>query len=149
HEACRLARSRGPVEVGISLTTGKSVAVALDLDGPIDCDFVAGHAQWLPFPPESFDLVIALNLVDRLADPRQALVEAARVLRGGGHVLVSDPYDWQERYTPRDRWVTHVDDLIDRQRLERVGEWEGLPMVLRRTARQIMIHLNHTVLYRK
>ncbi|MBM2811228.1 MAG: SAM-dependent methyltransferase [Chloroflexi bacterium] len=149
HEAARLARARAPVDVGLTLATGKSIAAKLALGGPIDCDFVTANAQWLPFESESFDLVLALNLVDRVPDPMQAVKEAARVLKRGGHVLVSDPYDWQERHTPRDRWVDDLSELVDREALQVVGEWDGLPMVLRRSARQMMIHLNHSVLYRK
>jgi len=46
-------------------------------------------AHALPFPSESFDLVVALGVIPWLHSPRDAVVEAARVLRTGGFAIVS------------------------------------------------------------
>jgi SAM-dependent methyltransferase len=50
---------------------------------------VQADATRLPFREESFDAVTALNVLYHLPDPVVALREAHRVLRQGGHVLVS------------------------------------------------------------
>jgi ubiquinone/menaquinone biosynthesis C-methylase UbiE len=55
--------------------------------------FVAAGAQAIPFPTASFDLAMMLKSLhhvpmDQMA---QALDEAARVLRPGGHLYVSEP----------------------------------------------------------
>jgi SAM-dependent methyltransferase len=56
-------------------------------------DFVAAGAQAIPFPEASFDLALMLKSLHHV--PRalmaQALGEAARVLRAGGHLYVSEP----------------------------------------------------------
>lgn len=55
--------------------------------------FAAGGAQAIPFPDASFDLALMLKSLHHvpLPLPGQALREAARVLRPGGHLYVSEP----------------------------------------------------------
>lgn len=55
--------------------------------------FVAGGAQAIPFPDASFDLALMLKSLHHVPMPllAQALREAARVLRRGGHLYVSEP----------------------------------------------------------
>jgi SAM-dependent methyltransferase len=52
---------------------------------------VQGDATALPFADASFGCVALLYVLYHLAEPRQALVEARRVLRPGGLVAVSAP----------------------------------------------------------
>ncbi|MGB9587333.1 MAG: methyltransferase domain-containing protein [Armatimonadota bacterium] len=48
-----------------------------------------------PFPDETFDLIVALDLLEHLDDDHQALVEAYRVCRTGGYLFVTVPaYQW-------------------------------------------------------
>lgn len=54
-------------------------------------DVRLGEAQHLPFDNSSFDLVTALDVVEHLDDDAAALREAWRVLRPGGHILVTVP----------------------------------------------------------
>lgn len=49
---------------------------------------VAGAAQ-LPFPVESFDVVVALGLLPWVEDPAAVVTELARVLRPGGHAVLT------------------------------------------------------------
>jgi SAM-dependent methyltransferase len=55
--------------------------------------FVAAGAQAIPFPDASFDLALMLKSLHHVPQPLmpQALGEAARVLRPGGHLYVSEP----------------------------------------------------------
>lgn len=64
-------------------------------------DFVDADARHLPFPPESFDVVLSNLTFDNIRDSEErakALREAVRVLRSGGRMRVVD--DRADRYAP-------------------------------------------------
>ncbi len=50
---------------------------------------VEADAHSLPFPSETFDLVVALGLLPWVADPPRTLAEMGRVLRPGGWLIVT------------------------------------------------------------
>jgi 2-polyprenyl-3-methyl-5-hydroxy-6-metoxy-1,4-benzoquinol methylase len=45
----------------------------------------------LPVPPASFDVVVAAEVIEHLENPRSVCRELFRLLRPGGHVLLSTP----------------------------------------------------------
>ena len=51
-------------------------------------DLQLGDAETLPFPDERFDTVVCTLALCTIPHPRQALQEAWRVLRPGGHLLL-------------------------------------------------------------
>lgn len=51
----------------------------------------AGDLEALPFQDASFDRAMCLNALHHVPDPRQALREAARVLREGGRLVLIEP----------------------------------------------------------
>ena len=51
----------------------------------------AGDAELLPFASESFDVVLASEIVEHLWDPQSFFNEAYRVLNTGGHLIISTP----------------------------------------------------------
>ncbi len=64
--------------------------------------FLQGEAGALPFPAESFDVVVSLELIEHLPHWRAFLVEANRVLRQGGRLILSTPpraglHSWLKR----------------------------------------------------
>ncbi len=52
------------------------------------CNFLAAHAEHLPFKSRSFDWVHMRSVVDHFEDPYQAFLEAYRVTKIGGKLLV-------------------------------------------------------------
>lgn len=52
---------------------------------------VRGDAERLPFPDERFDVVLMECVLPLIREPSAALRESARVLKGGGHLVVSAP----------------------------------------------------------
>jgi ubiquinone/menaquinone biosynthesis C-methylase UbiE len=80
------ARIRG-IDADPDLVHAATARVGLDPEGRIA--FKVGGPRKIPFPDDHFDLVAALD-----AKPKAA--ELARVLRGGGHLILAategDPY---------------------------------------------------------
>jgi SAM-dependent methyltransferase len=64
---------------------------------------VRGDGSRLPFTDASFDLVIALDLIEHLEDDEAALKELARVLAPGGQVII---------FTPAYRFLWSLQDVV-------------------------------------
>lgn len=82
------ARPECPRVVGFDLEDPGLSAQWLRRQRP-NLEFVAGRAPELPFSPQEFDLVAAIESLEHMSDPRAVLREMARVCRG--HLLVSVP----------------------------------------------------------
>lgn len=54
-------------------------------------DVVQGPVEQLPWPDETFDLVISLDMVEHTADDRVTLRELRRVTKQGGYFLMTVP----------------------------------------------------------
>jgi SAM-dependent methyltransferase len=64
--------------------------VGLDVDNAYGCADVVSE-EFLPFPDESFDLCLCTQAFYFVPDPRRGVAELARVLRPGGHALLTLP----------------------------------------------------------
>ncbi|MBL8297677.1 MAG: class I SAM-dependent methyltransferase [Rhodanobacteraceae bacterium] len=65
---------------------------------------VFGDAQQLPFQDASFDCLVVLDVLEHLPRPQASLIEAARVLRPGGKVLLHVPFAYPLHDRPYDFW---------------------------------------------
>ena len=83
--------------------------LAIARHSPTPVDYGRGDALALPFEDEQFDVAVSTQVYEYVDDIEGALVEALRVLRPGGRLLVLDT-DW-------DSIVWHS---RDRDRMERV-----------------------------
>ena len=52
-------------------------------------------AEFLPFPEESFDLVLCVEGFHYVPDPHEAVAAIRRILRPGGYALISVPLVWE------------------------------------------------------
>jgi SAM-dependent methyltransferase len=58
-------------------------------------EVVAGSVIEMPFPEDSFDLAVCMDVIEHLEDDRRALRELRRVVAPGGTLLVTVPaYQW-------------------------------------------------------
>lgn len=64
---------------------------------------VVGNGEQLPFKTETFDLVIATGVFEYFAEPRVAATEMHRVLKPGGHLLLTVGAVTQ-RFVEAERW---------------------------------------------
>ena len=60
----------------------------------LDAAFEVASAQELPFPPECFDMVVAITILCFVEDPAPVFHEMARVLRPGGHLVIGELGKW-------------------------------------------------------
>jgi SAM-dependent methyltransferase len=84
------------------LFAGRARYVGLDIDDAYGCADVVSD-EFLPFPDASFDLCLCTQAFYFLPEPARAVAELARVLRPGGHALLTVPvvYPGTERlYAP-------------------------------------------------
>lgn len=57
----------------------------------VPCDFRVGIAENLPYPDQSFDVLLALGLLGNILEDRPVLNEMARVLRARGRLILTMP----------------------------------------------------------
>jgi SAM-dependent methyltransferase len=76
----------------------QAVGVDFDLDSLSEhrCleQLVRGNLAQLPFPGDSFDVVMCSWVLEHLTQPDVVLAELARVLRPGGHLVLLAPNAW-------------------------------------------------------
>jgi 2-polyprenyl-3-methyl-5-hydroxy-6-metoxy-1,4-benzoquinol methylase len=61
------------------------------LAGVTDCEVLVADIQEIPFPAESFDVVISLETLEHVSDPDRALEELVRVAKIGGRLVITTP----------------------------------------------------------
>lgn len=71
----------------------------------VELDGVFGDAGGLPFPDDTFDLVLAIEVFEHLPDPDAAMAELARV--GSGALITSVPFEpiWRAGNMARGRYL--------------------------------------------
>ena len=60
-------------------------------------DFLKGSAYSLPFPNNSFDLIVCSEVLEHLHEYNDAVIEINRVLKSGGKFYASVPASWPEK----------------------------------------------------
>ena len=79
------------------------------------CQVRYGDLYQLPLPDAAFDVAVMHQVLHYLEDPVDALLEAARVLRGGGQLLVADFAPHQVtalRDEHAHRWLGFADETV-------------------------------------
>jgi SAM-dependent methyltransferase len=82
---------------------------------------ILGFADRLPFADRTFDTVLATEVLEHVENVERAAAELFRVLRPGGHALVTVPYLYPTHEAPYDfRRFTHfgLADLLKRNGFE-------------------------------
>jgi SAM-dependent methyltransferase len=80
-------------------------------------------SEFLPFPDDSFDLVMCIEAFHYVPDPEKGVAEIARVLRPGGHAVVAVPFVWEYDRTILEHRYTGP------ELASLFGEWEEVTVV--------------------
>lgn len=120
---------------------------------------VCGDALDPPLVPGVFDRVVALNLLDSVASPRQLLSVVDGLCAPGGEVILSSPYAWQSSVMADSERLGGLDPARDLAAILRDGTGLGarydiedeaeLPWTLRRDARSCATYSIHYLRARK
>ena len=65
---------------------------------------VIGRAENIPFQDNSFDSVVSTQVFEHVSDPEKSAREVYRVLKTGGHLLVTVPQTNELHSEPNDYW---------------------------------------------
>lgn len=121
----RLVRDRLPTMGGIVVDLGCGTApfrtdilgyaqqyIGVDWSNSLHdstADVEADLSAALPFEDEMADHVVSFEVIEHLAEPGTMLREAARILRPGGKLTLSAPFQWWEHEAPWDyqRFTRH------------------------------------------
>jgi SAM-dependent methyltransferase len=68
---------------------------------PDAVDIIAG-AYDIPLPDEQADTVLMTSVLEHLEEPERGVAEAFRLLRPGGHLILTAPFIWPIHEAPRD-----------------------------------------------
>lgn len=127
HLSIRLAREHGFDVTGLDLDPAmieraRANAERADHGDGHGPSFKVGDAASLPFPDDSFDLVVSTLSMHHWADPAAGLGEKGRVLRSSGRALV---WDLRPGVVPFHRGVPDVGEHVTatRLRVARTTPW--------------------------
>lgn len=63
---------------------------------------VYGSALRLPFSDQTFGTVVSFQVLEHVPEPQRMMQEVSRVLRAGGHLILSTPQMWHLHEAPHD-----------------------------------------------
>ena len=120
---------------------------------------LCGDALDPPLVPRMFDRVVALNLLDSVARPRQLLSVVDGLCAPGGEIILSSPYSWQSSVMAETERLGGADPAADLAAILRDGtglsaryeieDEADLPWTLRRDARSAALYSIHYIRARK
>ena len=148
----RRAATGGPFEFPVRLDAARFGLARMEARAVPETRFVAGDLFRPPFPPASFGLVSAVNVLDSVAAPEAALQAAVALLSPGGHLLFASPDAWNLRTTPRARWIStseEWDALFESVGLATVNYTDDLEWRLKDSPRLHHIYRVHGRLLRR
>jgi SAM-dependent methyltransferase len=73
---------------------------------------VVASALAIPFIDDCFDTVVSTEVLEHVPEPARALSEMRRVLKPGGHVVLSTPMYWPRHEVPYDFFRYPYDGLL-------------------------------------
>jgi SAM-dependent methyltransferase len=101
---------------------------------PIPSVDVVAFSDELPFADGSFDTILATEVLEHVTDAERAAADAYRVLRPGGHIVVTVPFMYPTHEAPYDfRRFTHfgLRSLLERHGFEVLSiDAKGGPVLL-------------------
>lgn len=111
-------------------------------------EFFQGDATNLKPQFADYDLVLTINLIDRLRTPAVFLDDIRHRINMGGVLAIASPYTWLEEFTPKENWLggirkdgepfSTLDGLKEHlgKHFKLINEPTDVPFVIRDTKRK-------------
>ncbi len=136
------------------LVEERSAGLPEEITNETNAWFAVADAHLLPFPPESFDTVLALNLIDRVREPIRVLRELVRIVAPSGRLIVASPYTWLEEFTPRSNWLGGISGFRGAHRIREIlglelEHEESLPFFIPHHERLGQLGRSHVQTFRR
>jgi SAM-dependent methyltransferase len=109
---------------------------------------VCADALDAPFPPGSFERVVALNLLDNVPSPRALLHHLHLLAAPGGEIVLSSPFAWRDGIVEANERLAGPDPASAlheeiRQLGWRIEDSGDIAWTLRRDARSASVYQVH------
>lgn len=127
------------------------------------CTFMQQDASNLKPQFSDYDMVIAINLIDRLYEPSKFLNMIHERINSHGYLIIGSPYTWLEEFTEKSRWLGGYKDeqsgenvttleglhaILDKH-FTRIAEPFDVPFVIRETQRKYQHSLSEFTIWKK
>ncbi len=106
--ACGIDSSRQFIAEANRIKNGEEEGLEYPVPPHSVTEFIQADASKLSFPDGFFSLISCINVLDRVKDPSLLALEMQRLLKRGGALLISMPYDWERSLSSR---KFHVKDV--------------------------------------
>jgi 5-histidylcysteine sulfoxide synthase/putative 4-mercaptohistidine N1-methyltranferase len=159
-EICQVLQQKGYYDYEI-LSNGDNFkpakAVIPDIIDRSRVNFMVGDAMNLPHLLGPFDIIVAANLIDRLTNPAECLINIRNKLKTGGVFVLTSPYTWLEQFTNKENWIggkngvstfEALKELMSYFCMELVEE-KSLVLVIREHERKYQLIFPHMTVWRK
>jgi len=127
---------------------GKEVERPLTVTRAASAEFVVGDCCALPFARGLFDVVCSSNVID-IAGVERPLDEAARLVRPGGVLLLSDPFYFREGEAPQGEPVEVLRAEVRRRGFRIEAEQDGVPWAWATYDRHWRLYFNYCLAARR
>lgn len=144
--AANQLKRAGRIDVNVVIEGDRRGRVTLTTPAgthPDRITFRHGDAMHLPRTMTGYDVVVMLNLIDRLPDPAACLTDVVDRINPGGQLIIASPYTWMEEYTPKRKWLGGRAGQSTREALEKLLSpsckllrTRQIPFILREHARK-------------
>ena len=104
----------------------------------------------IPFPNNSFDSILCSEVFEHLFNLEYTLKELNRVLKPGGHIVITCPFVWNEHEVPFDyaRYTLFsLSDLLERNNFKIIKK-EKIGNFITTITQMIILYLNVTFIYK-
>lgn len=106
--AARLLQIQGNLEYSLPQEGGqlsKRIASLPEGIHPTRAEFLCMDVMEFMQTTSPYQIVLAANLICRLADPKAFLEGIHHLVAPSGQLILTSPYSWLEEFTPRSQWL--------------------------------------------